>query len=359
MKVIKAIRNLLIIVVILGIITAYVDYQRMVKGHTPLFSMQSYNEKTRIEKYRGLFYIAERKVRRDKREALSSSSNIKYKFLKYDLDIDRVNLLDKQKYIVFSKVQDKCEEKSKLLYADLNRKYYTYCLDEVKIKDEDNKSKDLLEYVKKDDEIIKELESIMEYRGLYKDGTTQMFKTEAGVLSNNGLAMFICNKKNINDVYIVPRNIEMNEKDFCTYKDDDFYFIWDIKTENPVEGEEFPKDEEGNVKPEVFLEDEINRYEFSEPMKNRIFIITPKVRGKEETKTPLMIILNSKKLTLEQLKNKGLTYNVINKEEERIRLEEERKRKEEEERKKKEEEEKKQQEEKKKQEEQNSTKKDN
>lgn len=337
MKVIKVIRNFLIIVVILGLITAIVDYNRMTKGKTPLFSMQSYSEKTRIEKYRGIFYIAERKVIRDKKESLSSSSEIKYRFLTYDLDIPKVNIAKKNNYIILTKEQEKCDSKSKLLYADLDRKYYTYCLDEIKIKELNSESKSLLDYVKKDDTIIKEFEQIMDYRGLYKDGTTQMFKTDKGILSNNGLAMYICNKKNINDVYIVPRDIKMQENDFCIYKDDDFYFIWDIKIEDKTIGEEFPKDEEGNIKPEVFLEDSINRYEFSEPMKNRVFITTPKVRGKEETKTPLMSVLNSKKLTLEQLKDKGLSYNIINKEEERIRLEEERKRKEEEEKKLKEE----------------------
>lgn len=330
MKVIKAIRNVLIIVVILGIITAYIDYTRMTKGNTPLFNKESFNEKTKVETYRGLFYIAERTVKLDKRESLSSSSDIKYKFLKYDIDIKKTNDSKESEVLILTKVQDKCEEKSKLLYADLNRKYYTYCLDSIKIIEEKNKSKDILEYVKKDDEIIKILESNMEYRGLYKDGTTQMYKSELYDISNNGLAMYICNTKNIDDVYLVPRNIEMMPNDFCKYKDDDFYYIWKIEEEPKVEGEEYKKDEEGNIIPEVFLEDEINRYEFSEPKKNRIFIVTPKVRGKEETRTPLMDILKSKKLTLEQLTEKGLVYNTINKEEERKRLEEEKKKKEEE-----------------------------
>lgn len=345
MKVIKLIRNLLIIVVILGVLTAYIDYTRMTKGYTPLFNKEFYNEKTKIETYRGIFYIAERTIKLDKKESLSSSSNIKYKFLKYELDIKKVNNKKESDILVFTKEQNECDKNSKLIYADLNRKYYTYCLESIKIKENNNKSKDLLEYIKKDDEIIKILESNMEYRGLYKDGTTQMFKTEIDNISNNGLAMYICNTKNINDVYIVPRNTEMMSNDFCKYKDDDFDFLWYIDEKDPIEGEEFKKDEEGNIIPEVFLEDEINRYEFSEPKKNRIYIVTPKVRGKEETRTPLMDILKSKKLTLEQLTERGLQYNTINKEEERKRLEEERKKKEEEEKKKLEEEEKKRQEE--------------
>ena len=338
MKVIKAIRNVLIAVVIFGIVTAYIDYTRMTKGYTPLFNRQTYNEKTKIETYRGLFYIAERKVKLDKKESLSSSSDIKYKFLKYDLDIKKINNEKESDVLVFTKEQEKCDEKSKLIYADLDRKYYTYCLDSIKIKEKDSKSKDILEYIKKDDEIIKILESNMEYHGLYKDGTTQMFKSEKYDISNNGLSMYICNTKNINDVYIVPRNTEMKPDDFCKYKDDDFDFIWYIDEKEKIEGEEFPIDEEGNVLPEVFLEDEINRYEFSEPKKNRIYIVTPKVRGKEETRTPLIEALKSKKITLEELTERGLQYNTINKEEEKKRKEEEEKKKQEEEEKKKQEE---------------------
>lgn len=344
MKFIKALRNTFVIIMIFGVITALIDYYRMINGYVPIYSRVNYNEKSRIETYRGLFYVAERKIKLDRKERLSSSDNLKYKFLIYELDIKKVYNLKKYDYIVLTQEQEKCDSKSKLLYADLNRKYYTYCIDSIKIKELSKEPKELLSYVEKNDEIIKELESEMQYTGLYKDGTTQIYKSEKEVMSNHGLTMYICNKKNINDVYIVPKDIKMNENDFCVYKDDDFDFLWTITEEKTPDGIEYPKDEDGNIKPEAFLEDDINRYEFSEPKKDRIFITVPEVRGKKTVKIPLMEILKTKRLSLEQLKERGLVYNTINKEEEKKRLEEERKKKEEEAKKKAEEEKKKQEE---------------
>ena len=46
-------------------------------------------------------------------------------------------------------------------------------------------------------------------------------------LSNSGLTMYRCNKQNINDVYFAPAGVSM-QQDFCTYKDDDFKFIFEI-----------------------------------------------------------------------------------------------------------------------------------
>ena len=59
----KAIKNLLVIVIVLGFLTAGVDYARMNAGDAPIFNIKSYDQTTNIQTYRGLFYVAERKVK--------------------------------------------------------------------------------------------------------------------------------------------------------------------------------------------------------------------------------------------------------------------------------------------------------
>ena len=122
------------------------------------------------------------------------------------------------------------------------------------------------------------------------------------------------NDTNINDVYIGPINMSF-QSDFCTFKDDDFKYIYTI--------EEIPKAEvipaEGEVQvieddvKEIFFEDDNYKYEFNETKSDRVFIVIPSVRGREEKKIALKDALNNKLVTIEELENKGLKFNKIDK----------------------------------------------
>ena len=90
-----------------------------------------------------------------------------------------------------------------------------------------------------------------------------------------------------------------------------------------IEIDPLPEGVEEEKIADPFWEDEINRYEFDVKQQDRVFITTPGVRGRAPKKIPLKQILTEKTLTLEQLTERGLKYNTINKEEERKRLEEE------------------------------------
>ena len=63
MNFLKKIRNFLIIFTLFGVLTAGLDYLRMNSGLAPIFNISKFNEKTRIQSYRGLFYQASRKVK--------------------------------------------------------------------------------------------------------------------------------------------------------------------------------------------------------------------------------------------------------------------------------------------------------
>ena len=145
-------------------------------------------------------------------------------------------------------------------------------------------------------------------------GTILRFKSDDDKFTNNGLELYRCNKLYVNDVYLAPKGTGIIE-DFCKYKDDDFYFMYEIEIEKLPEGVE----EEKVADP--FWEDETNRYEFDVKQQNRVFITTPGVRGRAPKKIPLNQVLTQNILTLEQLKERGLKFNTINKEEERQRLE--------------------------------------
>lgn len=309
----KGIKNILILIVIFGIVTAGIDYVRITSGTTPTFNIRSFDQKTRIQKFRGLFYISTRKIKASEDESLEDSSNIKFQILVFDLSLAVNKKLEKKEYKLEVEKEEDCTN-SVLYYADKEIKVYTYCISKINLEEIGKGKKELIKYLEKDNKIIDEIDSNMLFLGIHNDKTTLKFKTENEEFSNMNLSMYRCNKQNINDVYITPLGIGF-KNDFCTYKDDDFMFMYEVREEEA----------EGDLEdtPEVFYEDEINRYEFSKPTKDRVFITTPAVRGKEEQKIPLMYVLNNKILTLDELKAKGLKYNTINKEEERKRIEEE------------------------------------
>lgn len=287
----KVIRNLVLIVVVVGSLTALVDYLNMSNGKLPVFSLVKYDDYNKVQSFQGILYTASRKVKVSTSEDLIDSSNIEFKlFFAVDL---KVNLKEPNRddpYTIGVKKIDNCNS-STLYYADLKNKVYTYCLDNVYVN-----GKELDTYLK--DGKVDLLEDTLSYTGLASDRSTMIFK-------NSDVTMFKCNKKNINDIYIGGSDLTFKD-DFCTYKDDDLKFIFEIK-------EEVPKDSNLPDQVETFYEDEKYKYQFSQPKSEYVFIVSPKVRGKEETKIKLKDVLNSKLLTIKMLEEKGLVFEKVEK----------------------------------------------
>ena len=334
--VLETIKEIILVMILLGVATAFIDYSRMSAGKVPIFNKNYYNANTKIQTFRGVFYEASRKVHISENEPLIDSSQMKYSidlyFYRKTLNVPVEFQKEKFEFVLLTQPTLNCQSTSTLYYADENAKFYTYCLDSVKLKElGDSKSKDLIEYLKKDGSIVEDIVMNMSYVGLAEDGTTQKFKTLDDSFVSNGLTMYRCHKLYMDDIYIAPANTPM-QSDFCTYKDDDFEWLWKVEQEDVGE-----LTEEENT-PYAFLEDDINRYEFpNQKTIDYTFITRGNIRGREKLQIPLRDILNTNRYTLEELTKRGLKYNTINKEEERIRLEEEQRKKEEEERKKQEE----------------------
>lgn len=317
----KSLNTIILLFIIICFLTIYIDYKRILNQEKPLFNIKSYNEKTNIEEYNGFFYKVTREIKINKEEPLEESKNIKMTIFNQEIKLPKMKT-KKLKFTLLNNQITNCNETSKLYYSNKKIKVYTYCLSSLKVKENDKKTSiDLIEYLKKDYKIINDIKKQFKYEGLYKDMQTLIYKTDSTSFTNNSLMIYECNKKNINDIYIVPKNTEF-QNDFCTSKNDDWHFLWEV--------EERPYEKEEPFIPDLFYEDEINLYELTKTNKEQVYLITPKVRGRERTETPLVEAIQSGKVTLEELKERGLNYNVVN----RKQREEELRKKEEEERKK-------------------------
>ena len=73
MKVLKGIRNILIVILILGWVTAGYDYYRISRGDQPVFCIKSFDKKNKFESYRGLYYIVERTLKEKQEERFDLS----------------------------------------------------------------------------------------------------------------------------------------------------------------------------------------------------------------------------------------------------------------------------------------------
>ena len=291
---VRIIEVLILIVIVGGLLTAFIDYNRMKSNKYPIFCTNTYNSKKHIQKYRGVFYQASRKINSSLSEELKDSTNIKFIFLFYDMKIPNLKSDDKYDLTINTTEISNCMEESKLYYADKNIKIYTYCLEKIEVK-ENNKSEELNKYIKKNNKIMDTIISNLDYAGLV-DKTTSMY-TNSNNFTNNGLTMYQCNKENINDIYIGPKDMSYRG-DFCTYKDDDFKYIFEIEDKSPK------KVDTDQV--EIIYVDDNYIYQFDYPRSNYIYIVTPAIRGRASSKITLREALDSGLLTIEDLEDKGL-----------------------------------------------------
>lgn len=213
----NTIKKFLVLIIILGFLTAGIDYLRMNSGEVPIFNMSSYNQTSKIQKYRGLFYIGEREVKASSNEPLVDSDNISFKILFFDLNVPRRFKEKELEFTIKTKEEDSCTT-SKLYFEGKNYNIYTYCLDSIKVV-EDKKEKNLTAYLKKDINFLEDIYSKLDYTGLHSNHTTLVFKSmEDDEFTNNGLSIYKCHTEEMQDVYIGPKDMSF-QSDFCTKKE--------------------------------------------------------------------------------------------------------------------------------------------
>ena len=279
-KIFRFILIVILCIFLIGMGTGFIDYYRMINGSLPIFNISSYNSQKRKQVFQGMLYKASRKVRASDKESFADSSNYKFKLITFNLFIPERKKVENEEYNFIVRTDSDCE--SKLYYADLDKKVYTYCLNSIMLN-----NKELLSYLEKDKNIINNIEDNINYTGVYDNKRTLMFK-------DNNIKIYHCKNNNI---YIGFKNMEFQE-DFCIEKDDDLKFIFEIKEEtNNVELKE---------EKEIFYEDLEYTYSFDRVKSDYIYITTPKERGNKKIK--LKDALNNKLLSIEDLEKKGLSF---------------------------------------------------
>ena len=285
-RILKTIIKVIIIIFLYAFISATIDYLRIKESQKPIFTTSSYNKQTRVQTYKGLLYSISRKIYSLPEEPIEDSKNITYNTLLFNEKIKpkKKNLLKNEiKYIQ----EDSCTE-SKLIYADKTNKIYYYCINNLKLItpketiDFDTKIKDNNKYLK--------LINIIPFTGLYNDNKTEIYR-------NNDLKVFKCQN---NNYYITTPNNDFQE-DFCTVKDDDFIFLFEIIEE--TENVEIVKEKE------VFYEDEEYTYEFDEIKSNYVFLVTEEKDTIPSKKINVKTALETNLVTIKDLEEKGLKFN--------------------------------------------------
>ena len=125
-KIFKSLFIVILSILLIGMITGFIDYFRMTNGKVPIFNISSYDSSHKKQFYQGMLYTASRKVRGSDKEDLSDSTNLKFKlFYSVNLFIPEQKKVENVEYSFILKNSDKCS--SILYYADLKTKIYTYC----------------------------------------------------------------------------------------------------------------------------------------------------------------------------------------------------------------------------------------
>ena len=214
----RLIRNIILLVLLYGFVTLGLDYWRMSNGKVPIFNKEEYNMPKKEQRYQGLFYQAKRTIRASRLEDLRDSSNIRfYLFHYFKLDLPKVENEENYLYTIETKEIENCQIPSKLYYANNNKRIYTYCLEEINIKKERTDS--LFNFLEEDVSLIDDIENDLAFLGLYQDNSTSVFQSREDQFTNNGLILYHCDRENVKDIYIAPKNTPF-QPDFCTYKND-------------------------------------------------------------------------------------------------------------------------------------------
>lgn len=296
------VKELCLLFLLVSIGSCLIDYGRITSGKEPIFCVSNYDEKTKIESYRGIFYQASRKVSVSPEEELTDSSEIKFYAVTKPVSVPSDFKHLEFKYTINTTVSETCGP-AQLYYADDETKLYTYCLDSIRLQElGSEEDKDLSEYLKKDSSLMEDIVSFIPYRGLYYDNETLYFRTTDTELVNNGLTILRCHKKGINDIYVGPVNMDM-QGDFCTYKIDDDEYVWKIEEDKTATI--------ADKSPETIYEDADYIYQLDSHKSNHIYLVIPAVRGRSESRVPLMEIIN--RYPMDLLIERGLEVKKISK----------------------------------------------
>lgn len=198
MKFLKAIRNIFLIVLLFGLITTYYDYTNLKKGNSPLFCLRNYNEKTKTEKLRGIFYIVERKVKENPSERFNLSDKITYHILWLQEEIVLERPKDTYDFILEIADNPTCESSKDLYVETKDYKIYLDCITSIKEKKKDEKTgTELKEILEKNPKEIDKIIENLSYMGKTAEETGEIFRATNDLWMNKKLSLYKCENQEI------------------------------------------------------------------------------------------------------------------------------------------------------------------
>lgn len=210
---IKLLRNIVIIVIIFGVTTALIDYYKLKKYEKPVFALSSYNEVSKKEYYRGLFYQASRIVTINNKEPISNSKSLTYYVLTYPINI-KINKEKTNELNSFEiKEENNCSNEKEEYYTDDDKEVYTYCLDKIEII-KDNKKEELKIYFKKNS--INDFLSSILYVGT-KNSNIEVY-TSDNKTNDNNLKVIRCTPSDKEKIIIGDKTMKYSD-DLCTFEE--------------------------------------------------------------------------------------------------------------------------------------------
>ena len=135
---------------------------------------------------------------------------------------------------ISSNTNNECNHKASLLIEKDNRKIYTYCLNDITIK-LNNQEKKLKTFIEENNDAIDSIIDTLELERTLMDGGTKVYKGES-------LTLVQCNKLDGNrDVYIGDQNMEFKEN-FCDNDNYTFVRTYTVKSVKEYNEQQYTED---------------------------------------------------------------------------------------------------------------------
>lgn len=219
------------VVIILANIFGIIDYNRIKNGEMPIFMIAQHDKSGPEISYYGLGYKLVRNPGISYKEKIYMDNYVKFGYWFYTKKIDinkpQINYINKFE-IEFTK---KCDNKVKLYHSLIDKNIYTYCIDNIKVINNNN-TIELKEFLNIDNNHIEDIiNQYTQEKEIYKDGGTKLYE-------GKNFKILKCKTLNDNnDIYIGNSSLKY-ENDYCKQTIKEFtktYQVLNIANSNDEE----------------------------------------------------------------------------------------------------------------------------
>lgn len=206
-------------IALIGVVFGIIDYNRIMNMEEPIFMISVTSGDGEVWHYVGLGYRMKRDVSVSKNEEYYLDNEVRFGLWLYTW---KLNFKASVSYVYTIDVEKSSSCSKNLYYGEENRNIYLYCLDSIKVND--NEKVELKDYLVQNNKSIDDFIKMFLVSNEYKDGESRLYKelgdTEnVNGFTNNGLSILECNTLEGNkDIYLGPLDMEYEES-FCKFDD--------------------------------------------------------------------------------------------------------------------------------------------